>query len=200
MSFSPILTELFERLCCLPGVGPRSAQRMAFHLLQRNRDGANDLADVLKRASEEIGNCARCRTLTELDICSICSDVKRDKELLCVVENPADVMAVEQSGYRGYYFVLLGRLSPIEGMGVAEIGFERLCERLQSGVRELIIATSATVEGDATAAYLHQELQGDDLRITRIAYGVPLGGELDYVDQGTLSHALEQRRQISSVE
>lgn len=173
---------------------------MAFHLLQRNRDGAKVLAQTLKRASEEIGHCRSCRTLTELPVCAICADAKRDRRLLCVVESPADMAAVEQSGYRGHYFVLLGRLSPIEGMGSREIGFEQLSARVSEDVCELIVATSTTVEGDATAAYLYQELNRPNLTITRIAHGVPLGGELDYVDQGTLSHALAQRRQITPLE
>lgn len=173
---------------------------MAFHLLQRDREGGKALATALQHATERIGHCRLCRTLTELSECSVCADPKRDARLLCVVESPGDMAAVEQSGYRGRYFVLLGRLSPIEGVGSAEIGFEQLSARLDGDVGEMIIATSATVEGDATAAYLYQHLKRPALKITRIAHGVPLGGELDYVDYGTLSHAFSQRQLIASSE
>lgn len=197
-SFSPALSKLFEHLRCLPGVGQRSAQRMAFHLLQRDRAGGKALAVVLQQAMDDIGYCESCRTLSEDKLCPICIDDKRDVTLLCVVENPADMAALEHSGYKGRYFVLLGRLSPIEGIGADDIGFDALCERL-NGVHELIIATSSTVEGSATAAYLCQHLAQANLNISRIASGVPVGGELDFVDYGTLSHALLQRQLIKGI-
>jgi recombination protein RecR len=196
MSFSPVLDELMESFRCLPGVGERGAQRMAFYLLQRDREGGKRLAAVLERAMEEVGHCGSCRTLTEQEQCKICADPKRDSSLLCVVESPADMVALEQSEYRGRYFVLHGRLSPIEGVGVTEIGFEQLQGLAKEHAREIIIATSMTAEGDATAGYLYKRLQRPGLIISRIAHGVPLGGELDYVDYGTLSHAISQRRAI----
>ena len=198
LSFSPVLNELVEALSLLPGVGPRSAQRMAFYLLQRNRDGGKVLAGALNKAVDSIGYCSSCRTLTELELCSVCDDPNRDDSLLCVVENPADMVALEYSGYRGHYFVLHGRLSPIDGIGAKEIGVPHLQERLGDKVKEIIIATSATVEGEATASYLHKHLHRPSLHISRIAHGVPIGGELDYIDYGTLSHALSERRSIES--
>ena len=198
MSFSPLLDEFLESLLCLPGVGERTAQRMAFNLLQRNRHGGTRLADAMQNAMEHIGHCDICRTLTELPQCNICTDSARDATLLCVVESPADMVALEQSGYKGHYFVLHGRLSPIEGIGATEIGFEQLLKRVNENVREIIIATSMTTEGDATAGYLYQRLQDPKFMISRIAHGIPLGGELDYMDQGTLAHALLERRVIAS--
>lgn len=197
MAYSPLLQELCDRLRCLPGVGPRGAQRMALHLLERDREGGQQLAACLEKAMEKIGHCRYCRALCEEEICGICADDARDAALLCVVETPADLAAVEQAGgYRGRYFVLLGRLSPIDGIGPEELGFEQLYAQVQNGVRELILATSATVEGEATAAFLAEHLRDRDTLISRIAHGVPLGGELDFIDGGTLVHAFNSRQKI----
>jgi recombination protein RecR len=196
MSYSPLLQQLIETLQCLPGVGPKSAQRMAFYLLERDRSGAVNLAAVLREAMEKIGHCSMCRTFSEADLCSICANPKRDPGLLCIVETPADVLAVEQvSGYRGLYFVLMGRLSPLDGIGPAELGMEFLRQRLQQGnLQEIILATGATVEGEATAHYIADMARSAGVQVTRIAHGVPLGGELDLIDGGTLSHAFNERR------
>lgn len=195
---SPLLRELVEALRCLPGVGPRSAQRIAFHLLERDRDGALHLAGYLQRAMEEIGRCRECRTFTEDELCEVCASTRRDRSLLCIVETPADIAAVEQStGYHGVYFVLMGHLSPLDGIGPEELGFGRLEERLQGGeVTEVILATNPTVEGEATAQYIRERARAHGLRVTRIAHGVPLGGELEYVDGGTLSHAFAGRMEL----
>ena len=200
MAFSPLVRELFEALRCLPGIGPRSAQRMALHLLERDREGGHHLAKCLEQSLTEIGHCTRCRTLSEYDLCAICSDRERDQEQLCVVETPADMVAVEQSGgYRGCYFVLLGRLSPIDGIGPEQLGFELLRRQVSAGgVQELILATSATVEGEATAAFLLEELEPLEIHMSRIAHGIPAGGELDYLDSGTLTQALSNRQPLSS--
>jgi len=193
--FSPLVQELFTKLRCLPGVGPRSAQRMALHLLERDREGAAQLADCLQRSMDAVGNCCLCRCLTEEESCAICCDPKRDAQLLCVVETQTDMAALEQAGgYRGRYFVLLGRLSPIDGIGPEEIGTDALLRRLRDGVQEVILATSATVEGEATAAFLAEHLKNYDIAVSRIAHGVPLGGELDFVDGGTLAHAMQSRQ------
>ncbi len=199
MAFSPRLTGLIDALKCMPGVGQKSAQRIAFHLLERDRDGARALAEALKAASDTIGHCRRCRMLTENELCSICEAPGRDTELVCVVESPADVMAVEDAtGYRGHYFVLMGHLSPLDGIGPAELGLDTLERRLEDGgVRELIIATNPTVEGDATAHYLGELAARHGIAASRIAHGVPLGGELEYVDGGTLSHAFYGRRRVN---
>jgi len=191
-----LLDQLIDALRCLPGVGPKSAQRMAFHLLERDRDGGRRLSAVLARSMEQIGHCARCRTLTEDEVCGVCANPKRDGALLCVVETPADVMAIEQAtGYQGLYFVLGGRLSPLDGIGPRELGLDRLEVRLNDGkVQELILATNPTVEGEATAHYIHEMARRSGVQTTRIAHGVPLGGELEYVDGGTLSHAFAGRR------
>ena len=198
MKFSPSLANLIEALRCLPGVGPKSAQRMSLHLLERDRDGALALAEALTEAAMRIQHCSRCRNLTELDVCEICTDPKRDVSIVCVVETPADVLAVEQSGsYRGLYFVLMGHLSPIDGIGPVELGLDRFQERaVNEGVEEVILATNPTVEGEATAYYLTDMLQPDGIRVSRIAHGVPLGGELEYVDGSTLAHALSGRRPV----
>ncbi len=198
MKFSPTLEGLIDALRCLPGVGPKSAQRMTLHLLERDREGAGKLAEALGLALAKVGHCSRCRNLTELEICEICSDPRRDSAAICVVETPADVMAVEQSGsYRGMYFVLMGHLSPIDGIGPTEIGLERLHERIRGEqVDEVILATNPTVEGEATAYYLTELLQGEGVRVSRIAHGVPLGGELEYVDGSTLAHAFSGRRPV----
>lgn len=198
MSFSPLTQQLIEALTCLPGVGPKSAQRMALHLLDRDRQKAARLADVLGQAVEKIGRCQKCRNFTENPVCHICSQTSRDPSLLCVVETPADVIAIEQAGtYRGYYFLLLGHLSPIDGIGPEEIGIPLLDERLGEGeVKELIIATGTTVEGEATAHYISELARGHGVVASRIAHGVPMGGELEYVDSNTLSLALRGRRVI----
>jgi recombination protein RecR len=200
MSFSPSLKQLLQALRCLPGVGPKSAQRMALHLLERDRDGAARLVEALAIAVERIGLCSRCRMLTEEDICSVCADSRRDAELVCVVESPADLAAVEESGaYRGRYFVLLGRLSPLDGIGPAELGIDLLTQQLASGtVRELILATSATVEGEATAAFLAGLAGEHGVRASRIAHGVPMGGELEFVDSNTLFRAIASRTLMES--
>jgi recombination protein RecR len=198
MKFSPALENLIEALRCLPGVGPKSAQRMTLHLLERDREGAVALAGALHEAAERVGHCARCRNFTELDICEICSDAKRDATTICVVETPADVMAVENSGsFRGIYFVLMGHLSPIDGIGPVEIGLETFHQRvIDEGIEEVILATNPTVEGEATAYYLTDMLQSGGVKVSRIAHGVPLGGELEYVDGSTLAHALSGRRPV----
>lgn len=198
MSYSPLLVKLIDGLRCMPGVGQKSAQRIAFHLLERDRDGAGNLSAALAEAVDGIGHCSRCRMFTEHELCTICSATGRDNTQLCVVESPADVMAIEDAtGFRGLYFVLMGHLSPLDGIGPDELGLERLEEWLRQGdVAELIIATNPTVEGDATAHYLADVASGFDVKASRIAHGVPLGGELEYVDGGTLSHAFYGRRAV----
>lgn len=198
MSYSPLLIRLIETLCCLPGIGRKSAQRIAFQLLERNRDGALQLSQALSEAVDGIGHCKRCRMFTEHELCNICSAAGRDEGQLCVVESPADVMAVEDAtGFRGQYFVLMGHLSPLDGIGPDELGMDALEERLAAGkVRELIIATNPTVEGDATAHFLADLAGKHKVQASRIAHGVPLGGELEYVDSGTLSHAFFGRRVV----
>ena len=198
MSYSPMLLRLIETLRCMPGVGQKSAQRIAFHLLERDRSGASQLSQALADAAESVGHCSRCRMLTEYDVCNICSASGRDESQLCVVESPADVMAVEDAtGYRGRYFVLMGHLSPLDGIGPGELGMEALDLRLANGkVNELIIATNPTVEGDATAHFLSDLAGKHYVQASRIAHGVPLGGELEYVDGGTLSHAFFGRRAV----
>lgn len=198
MADTPLLQQLVEALRCLPGVGPKSAQRMAFHILERDRDGGRRLSTVLAEAVERIGNCSRCRTLTEHELCRLCSNPKRAAAQLCVVENPTDVMALEQAtDYRGLYFVLGGRLSPLDGIGPAELGLDKLAERFADGeVKELILATTTTVEGEATAHYISEMAAERNIPVSRIAHGVPLGGELEYVDSGTLAHAFAGRRSV----
>jgi len=182
----------------MPGIGQKSAQRIAFHLLERDRDGANTLSSALADAVSGIGHCSRCRMFTEHELCSICSAAGRDMSQLCVVESPADVMAIEDAtGFRGLYFVLMGHLSPLDGIGPDELGIDKLEEWLRQGdVNELIIATNPTVEGDATAHYLAELAARHSVQASRIAHGVPLGGELEYVDGGTLSHAFFGRRAV----
>lgn len=196
--YSPLIDELIEALRCLPGVGPKSAQRMSFQLLERNRPGAQRLATALADAAEQVGHCRSCRTLTELEQCPICADPRRDQTTICVVESPADVLAFEQGGdYRGLYFVLMGRLSPIDGIGPEEIGVDLLVERVKAlGVTELIMATNPTVEGEATAYFISEQMRNLGVPVSRIAQGVPLGGELEYVDSGTLAHALKGRQRF----
>ena len=198
MSYSPLLVRLIDGLRCMPGIGQKSAQRIAFHLLERDRNGANNLSAALQEAVAGIGHCSRCRMFTEHDLCSICSASGRDGSQLCVVESPADVMAIEDAtGFRGLYFVLMGHLSPLDGIGPDELGLSQLEDWLQQGeVKELIIATNPTVEGDATAHYLAELAAKQAVQASRIAHGVPLGGELEYVDGGTLSHAFFGRRAV----
>jgi recombination protein RecR len=192
-----LLEQLMESLRCLPGVGPKTAQRMAFHLLERDRDGGRRLSAVLAEAMEKIGRCAQCRTLTENELCNICSNPGRNAELLCVVENPSDVLAIEQSGaYRGYYFVLMGHISPLDGIGPEELGLDALEKRFRSKeISEIILATNPTVEGEVTAHYISEMARANDVKTTRIAHGVPFGGELEYIDSQTLTHAFEGRTQ-----
>ncbi len=198
MSYSPLLVRLIDGLRCMPGVGQKSAQRIAFHLLERDRDGASCLSAALADAVTQIGHCSRCRMFTENELCTICSASGRDGAQLCVVESPADVMALEDAtGFRGLYFVLMGHLSPLDGIGPEELGLGQLEECLETGdVKEMIIATNPTVEGDATAHYLADLASRHGVTASRIAHGVPLGGELEYVDGGTLSHAFYGRRVI----
>jgi recombination protein RecR len=196
--YPPRLAGLIEALRRLPGVGPRSAQRMAFHMLEKDRDGGVALAAAITAAAEGIGRCARCRMFTESRLCEICRAPARDAGLLCVVETPADVVAVETgSGYTGRYFVLMGHLSPLDGIGPDELGLEMLETILdEDGVTEVILATNPTVEGEATAHYIADLCAQREIRATRIAHGVPVGGELEYVDSGTLSHAFAGRQKI----
>ena len=195
---TPLLEQLIEALRVLPGVGQKSAQRMAYHLLERERDGGRRLAAALSAAVERVGHCTRCRDFSETEVCATCASAARDAHLLCVVESPADRLAIEQAtGYRGLYFVLQGRLSPLDGIGPRELGLERLSARLAEGeVQELIVATNPTVEGEATAHYLAQLARQHGVRPSRPTHGVPLGGELEYVDRGTLSHAFGSRSEM----
>lgn len=196
--FSPLIDELMSSLRCLPGVGPKSAQRMALHLLERDRVGAERLARSLHSAIEGVGRCRRCRTLTEQDECGICRNTRRDPSLLCVVETPADALAIEQAGtYQGKYFVLLGHLSPIDGVGPEDIGINQLLQLLQQEpISEVILATNPTVEGEATAFYISERAKHLNVVVSRIAHGVPLGGELEFIDGGTLAHAFSSRRSL----
>jgi recombination protein RecR len=198
MSENGHIDNLMEALRCLPGVGPKTAQRMTFHLLERDRDGGRRLAQSLITAVEEVGHCKRCRTLSESDECRLCASSSRDQTSICVVESPADILAIEQATvYRGLYFVLMGRLSPIDGIGPEELGLDALAVRLKNdAIEELIIATNPTVEGEATAHYLGQMAQEFGVRPTRIAHGVPLGGELEYIDSSTLAHAFSGRQDL----
>ena len=199
MIYPPSLVRLIEALRCLPGVGPKSAQRMAFHLLEKDRNGAGALSEALLKAVEGVGRCRRCRMFADGDFCPICASASRDRSLLCVVESPADVAAIEQSGsYRGCYFVLMGHLSPLDGIGPDELGFAQLETLLKEGeTKEAILATNTTVEGDATAHVIGELALRHAVRPSRIAHGVPVGGELEYVDGGTLAHALAGRHSLS---
>ena len=196
MSFSPLIDRLIEALRVLPGVGPRSAQRAAFHLLERDREGARRLAEALVLAMDKVGHCKQCRTLSEEAICSLCRSDRRDRTLLCVVENPTDVIAVDRGGaYSGLFFVLMGHLSPLDGIGPKELGLDGLDARLAEGeVKEVILATNPTVEGEATAHYIAEMARRHGLSVSRIAQGVPFGGELEFIDAGTLSQAIADRR------
>jgi recombination protein RecR len=202
MLISPLIDRLMETLQILPGVGPKSAQRMALAILRHNRSGGQQLAHALLEAVEKIGYCQRCRTFTEAQLCGICADVRRDAHTICIVESAADVFAIEHAGsYRGTYFVLHGRLSPMDGIGPDALGLDGLVELVgRGGIEEVILATNPTVEGEATAHYITESLRGTAVRLSRIAHGVPLGGELEYVDGGTIVHALLGRRSIGGVD
>ena len=199
MQISPLLDELMHALRCLPGVGPKSAQRMAYYLLQRDRNGAMNLARVLTDAMAHIGHCRQCRTFTEEEVCNICNNVRRQENgQLCVVEMPSDIQAIEQTGqFSGRYFVLMGHLSPLDGIGPKEIGLDLLQQRLQTeSFSEVILATNPTIEGDATANYIAEMCQQYGVKVSRIAHGIPVGGELEMVDGTTLSHSFIGRREL----
>ena len=196
---SPLLEQLIDALRCLPGVGQKSAQRMAYQLLERNREGGLRLSQALAEAMDKVGHCRQCRDFSESELCATCASASRERSLLCAVENPADRLAIEQAtGFRGLYFVLQGRLSPLDGIGPRELGLDLLATRLAQGeVKELIIATNPTVEGEATAHYLAQLARQFEVKPSRLAHGVPLGGELEYVDRGTLAHAFGSRQEAA---
>jgi recombination protein RecR len=198
MADQPLLVQMVDALRCLPGVGPKSAQRMALHLLERDREGGLHLSAVLEAAMEGIGRCSICRDLTENETCHICANDQRDASLLCIVESPSDVMAIENAtAYQGRYFVLMGHLSPLDGIGPAELGLDELSQRLQEQPPgEMIIATNPTVEGEATAYYVQRMAQKQGISVSRIAHGVPLGGELEFTDQSTIAHAFSSRQNI----
>ena len=194
---SPKLAHLIETLCCLPGIGKKSAQRIAYHLLERDRDGARKLAASMNDAMDSIGHCQRCRTFSETEICPLCASHKRDRALLCVVESPADVASIEQSDFRGLYFVLMGHLSPLDGIGPDEIGLPELGQLFDEGeIEEVILATNTTVEGEATAHFIGEIVRKRNLKVTRIAHGIPMGGGLEYVNSRTISHAMAGRREL----
>lgn len=198
MSFTPLIRQLIDSFRILPGVGQKTAQRMALHLLERDRKGALRLAHALEAAVNGVGYCEKCRALSESPLCSICSDQRRDPSLLCVVQGPMDVFAVEQTGYRGRYFVLKGHLSPLDGLGPEAIGIPELMDAITETMpQEVILATNPTIEGEATAHYIAQLLQDKSIIVSRLAHGMPLGGELELVDGGTLTHAFAGRRPIS---
>ena len=198
MAHSPLINQLIDSLRCLPGVGAKSAQRMAYHLLERDRNGANKMSHALTQAMEKVGHCQSCRILTEYEYCDICQSSKRDKQILCVVETPSDVYAIEQSAtYFGTYFVLMGHLSPLDGIGPQQLHLDTLKNRIANeSIIELILATNTTVEGEATAHYIVEMLKSYHIKITRIAHGVPLGGELEYIDGSTLGHAFNGRQEF----
>ncbi|WP_283787135.1 recombination mediator RecR [Bermanella sp. WJH001] len=196
-SLSPLINELVQALTILPGVGPKSAQRLALYLLEKDKAGAASLVATLSEALDKVGHCQQCRNLTETEFCPVCDDAKRNDDQLCVVETPAEVLAIEQTGFKGRYFVLFGRLSPIEGIGPDALGLDKLKSWvLEKNVQEIILATNPTVEGEATAQYIQQMFAGKNVDVSRIAHGVPLGGELEYVDGGTLAHALAGRKSV----
>jgi len=196
MATSSAIEALKDALKALPGVGPKNAQRMAFHLMERNREGAKKIADALNNALTKVMLCERCNTFCESEVCEICASPKRDQKLLCVVETPADLQAIEQVGaYQGLYFVLMGKLSPLEGIGPEKLGFKRLNDLVaENQIREVIIATNITAEGETTADYTQQMLAPYDVTVTRLARGVPVGGELEYMDHRTLAAAFKDRR------
>ncbi len=191
-----LLGQLIQNFCCLPGVGPKSAQRIAFYMLQRDRNGAKLLAETLLTALKNIDHCQHCRTLTEHTVCEICEDTSRNSALLCIVENPADAWIVDQAtAFKGYYFILHGKLSPLDGIGPNELGLNILEERLAKGdIQEIILATNSTVEGEATAYFISEIARKYHVNASRLAHGVPMGGELEFIDSGTLSHAFKGRR------
>ena len=195
MNSSPLIDQLIEAFRCLPGVGPKSAQRMTLHLLERNRAGGQKLSESLRVALNEVGNCVHCRTL---EICRICASRSRNHTLCCVVESPADIFAIEQSGsFRGIYFVLMGHLSPIDGIGPEQLGISQLLDKVKNtDIEEVIIACNPNVEGDATAYYIAEQLKNSSVQVSRIAHGVPVGGELEFVDGSTLTHAFAGRRSM----
>jgi len=196
MSGSPLVNQLIEALRCLPGVGPKSAQRMAYHLLERDRSGAENLSMILDKAVKEVGHCEQCRSLSEQAVCDICVSTKRERTLLCIVETPSDVQVIEQStSYKGLFFVLMGHLSPLDGIGPEDIGLDILAQRLDQGeIKEVVLATNFTVEGEATAHYISEMVNARQITASRIAHGVPVGGELEYVNSSTLSHAFSGRQ------
>jgi recombination protein RecR len=199
MQFSPLISELIDAFKILPGVGPKSAQRMAFQLLERNRHGALKLSSVLHDAMEHIKHCQQCRTFTESTLCEICANPKRaDSGTLCIVESPQDVLSIEQTlEFKGRYFVLMGHLSPIDGIGPGELGLDKLAEQLTSEqYTEVVLATNPTVEGEATAHYIAEMCKSRDIKASRIAHGVPVGGELEYIDGNTITHAFNGRRTL----
>jgi recombination protein RecR len=198
MSFSPLIDQLIESLRVLPGVGPRSAQKMALHLIERNPDGARGLAAALVKTMDHIKRCVHCRTFTESEACRLCANPSRDRSQLCIVETPMDIMAIEQSsGYQGLYFVLMGRLSPLDGIGPEELKLKDLHQKFQdTEIKEVILAINPTVEGSVTASYIMELMKPYAIKISRIAYGVPYGGELEYVDRHTLSHAFSKRQLV----
>jgi recombination protein RecR len=195
---SPLITELIEAFTQLPGIGPKSAQRMAFSLLEKNRSGGLRLAHAIEEAITKVGHCQQCRNFSEEETCALCASAKRERDQLCIVETPADVMAIEQSGvYQGLYFVLMGHLSPIDGIGPEALGLDKLEQRLKGQeLEELILATNPTVEGEATAHYIQQIAQRYQVKMTRLAQGIPLGSELEYIDSGTLTQAFSTRSPI----
>lgn len=195
---SEAISQLIDSLRRLPGVGPKSARRMAFHLLERDRDGGRDISRSLLKAMDVVGHCRNCHNLTELETCSICASGRRDRSLLCIVESPTDLQSLEQSGaYNGLYFVLMGHLSPLDGIGPDQLGLNQLQELLDNGeVKEIVLATNLTVEGEATAHYIGELVRRRNIRTTRIAYGVPVGGELEYIDRNTLTRAFSGRQEI----
>ncbi|OAI16111.1 recombination protein RecR [Methylomonas lenta] len=198
MQNAGLLKELIQSLCCLPGVGPKSAQRMAFHLLQRNREGGRQLSRILLQALDNIGYCRDCRTLTETELCEVCANQLRESDVLCVVESAADVWIIDQAtSFKGKYFVLHGRLSPLDGIGPDQLGIDVLEQRLASGsIKEIILATNSTIEGQATAHFIGEIAGKFNIRATRIAHGVPMGGELEFIDSGTLVHAFNGRHEF----
>ncbi|MDN6323103.1 MAG: recombination mediator RecR [Halomonas sp.] len=200
MRFSPLVEQLMDAFRVLPGVGPKTAQRMAMHLLERERPGGQRLAAVIQQAIEEVGYCQRCRTLTEAETCLLCESPRRDDKLLCVVESPADQLAIEEAGgFKGRYFVLHGHLSPLDGIGPESIGLDVLEARVAEGmIEEVVLATNPTIEGEATAHYIASQLSEYGVKLSRLAYGVPMGGELEYVDGGTLSRAFNGRLPFAS--
>lgn len=196
--FTPLIEQLIKSFTCLPGVGTKSAQRMALHILERNREGGERLAKNLLQAIDNVRHCQRCRTLSENDLCKLCQNPRRTQDIVCVVETPADIIAIEQSaGFTGQYFVLMGRLSPIDGIGPEQLGIAQLVERVKADkIKELILAVSPTMEGEATVHFIAECLSNEPVKVTRIAHGVPIGGELEFVDSHTLSHAISGRKVI----